>query len=110
MADELPPETPAPATPAAPAAPAVPGAPGAPGVPAGEVTRSVEVDADLADVWRSVADPGERALWLDDPDATDRRIRVDESTPEHRLVWTWWPRDDEGDASTVSVVLTPAAG
>jgi uncharacterized protein YndB with AHSA1/START domain len=76
----------------------------------GVVTRSIEVDADPADVWRSVTDPAERALWLDDPDALARHVRVDESAPGQRLVWTWWHPGDEGDASTVSVVLRPADG
>lgn len=82
----------------------------APGAPADRVTRSVVVGADVADVWQAVADPGERALWLDDPDAAARRVRIDETTPGHRLVWTWWHPGDEGEASTVSVVLAPAEG
>lgn len=77
---------------------------------AGVVTRTVEVGADPDDVWRAVTDPAERSLWLDDPDALARRVRVDESTPGHRLVWTWWHPGDEGQASTVSVVLRPTEG
>lgn len=79
-------------------------------VPAGAVTRTVEVGAAPDDVWQAVADPAERALWLDDPDALARHVRVDESSPGHRLVWTWWRPGDEGDASTVSVVLSPVDG
>jgi uncharacterized protein YndB with AHSA1/START domain len=75
-----------------------------------EVTRSVEIETDVATVWEAVADPAERALWLDDPDALARRVRVDEATPGERLVWTWWRPGDEGDASTVSVVLRPVDG
>lgn len=74
------------------------------------VTRSVELDAGADEVWRAVTDPGERALWLDDPDAASRRVRVDEAAPGHRLVWTWWHPGDEGDASTVTVELSPALG
>ena len=76
---------------------------------ADEVTRSVDLDAAVDDVWRAVTDPDERALWLDDPDAVSRRVRVDEATPGERLVWTWWQPGDEDDASTVSVVLSPLA-
>jgi uncharacterized protein YndB with AHSA1/START domain len=72
-----------------------------------DVTRSVDLDASPDDVWRAVADPGERAQWLDDPDAVSRRMRVDEAAPGERLVWTWWRPGEEGDASTVSVVLSP---
>jgi uncharacterized protein YndB with AHSA1/START domain len=75
-----------------------------------EVSRTVDLDADAGDVWRAVSDPDERALWLDDPDAVSRRIRVDEATPGERLVWTWWRPGDEGDASTVTVELHPVIG
>jgi uncharacterized protein YndB with AHSA1/START domain len=75
-----------------------------------EVTRSVELDAGADEVWRAVTDPGERALWLDDPDAASRRVRVDEAAPGHRLVWTWWHPGDEDDASTVTVELSPVLG
>jgi uncharacterized protein YndB with AHSA1/START domain len=75
-----------------------------------EVTRSVELDAGADEVWRAVTDPGERALWLDDPDAASRRVRVDEAAPGHRMVWTWWHPGDEGDASTVTVELSPVLG
>jgi uncharacterized protein YndB with AHSA1/START domain len=74
---------------------------------ADEVTRSVDLDAAVDDVWRAVTDPDERALWLDDPDAVSRRVRVDDAAPGERLVWTWWRPGEEGDASTVSVVLAP---
>jgi uncharacterized protein YndB with AHSA1/START domain len=84
-----------------------------------QVTRSVDLDADVDDVWRAVADPDERALWLDDPDARARRVRLDEVTEvtappggeaARRLVWTWWHPGDEDDASTVSVVVAPRTG
>jgi uncharacterized protein YndB with AHSA1/START domain len=75
-----------------------------------EVTRSVEIETDVATVWEAVADPAERALWLDDPDALARHVRVDEAMPGERLVWTWWRPGGEGDASTVSVVLRPVDG
>jgi uncharacterized protein YndB with AHSA1/START domain len=76
----------------------------------GQVTRSVDLDAGLDDVWRAVTEPGERALWLDDPDAVARQMRVDEADPGRRLVWTWWHPGDEGDASTVAVTLAPLDG
>ena len=57
-----------------------------------QVTRSVDLDASVEDVWQAVADPAERAEWLDDEDARSRHVRVDESAPGERLVWTWWRR------------------
>jgi uncharacterized protein YndB with AHSA1/START domain len=71
------------------------------------VTRRVELDADVDTVWHALSDPDERRLWLDDPDAVARHVRVDESRPGERLVWTWWHPGDEGDASTVTVDLHP---
>jgi uncharacterized protein YndB with AHSA1/START domain len=81
-----------------------------------QVTRSVDLDADLDQVWRAVADPEERSRWLDDPDAVDRQVRVDEvagvgdTAGGRRLVWTWWHPGGEDDASTVSVVVAPRVG
>ena len=75
-----------------------------------QVTRSVDLDAAVDDVWQAVADPAERVQWLDDEDARSRHVRVDEAAPGERLVWTWWRPGDEGDASTVSVVLAPLDG
>ena len=79
------------------------------------VTRSVDLEAGVDEVWQAVADPGERARWLDDPDAAARRVRIDDVTDPgaggaRRLVWTWWRPGDEGDASTVAVVVAPRAG
>jgi uncharacterized protein YndB with AHSA1/START domain len=74
------------------------------------VTRTVELDADADTVWHALADPDERRLWLDDPDAAARHVRVDESRPGERLVWTWWHPGGEGDASTVTVDLHPVTG
>ncbi|HEX5367353.1 MAG TPA: SRPBCC domain-containing protein [Acidimicrobiales bacterium] len=78
--------------------------------PSREIIRDVEVDAGTGEVWRVVSDPAERARWLDDPDARARRVRVDESRPGERLVWTWWHPGDEEEASTVTVVLRPVVG
>ena len=90
------------------------------------VRRSVDVGASVDDVWRAVTDPAERSLWLDDPDALARHIRLDEAIPHQRLVWTWWRPGDDGtvdgdsdidgtdgdgrDTTTVSIVLTPLDG
>jgi hypothetical protein len=79
----------------------------APGADELTVTRRIELPADAATVWHVVADEHERSHWLDDPDAVERSLRVDESHPEQRLVWTWWSPGDERGASTVDVRLTP---
>ncbi|MBN2623116.1 MAG: SRPBCC domain-containing protein [Acidimicrobiales bacterium] len=127
MAQELPADTPGPAgatdRPDAPRSPdgtartagpdGIAGTAGTDGTGHGaglRVTRTVDIEADVDAVWQAVVDPDERALWLDDPDALARRVRVDESAPGQRLVWTWWHPGDEGDASTVAVELRPVDG
>jgi uncharacterized protein YndB with AHSA1/START domain len=72
------------------------------------VTRTVQLDADTDAVWDAIADPEQRAAWLDDEDAAGRTVRVDEVDTGRRLVWTWWRSDgDEPDASTVEIAITP---
>lgn len=74
------------------------------------VTRSVDLDASPEVVWDAVADPERRRAWLDDPDATDRALRIDHADPGRSLTWTWWRPDDEAGASQVHVVLTELPG
>jgi uncharacterized protein YndB with AHSA1/START domain len=87
-----------------------------------EITRSVELDADVDEVWRCLTDDDERSAWFGgdtridvrpggagqvvDPDGTRRRVEVDRVEPGRRLGWRWW-RDDDGDASDVEFVLEP---
>ena len=73
-----------------------------------EITRDTTVDATPAEVWEVLADEEERAAWLGD-DGADRPMRIDEATPGERLAWTWWT-EEGGDASTVSITLTPLDG
>ena len=70
-----------------------------------EITRETTIDATPAEVWEVLADRDERAAWLGD-DGADRPLRVDSATPGELLTWTWWP-EEGGDASTVSITLTP---
>jgi uncharacterized protein YndB with AHSA1/START domain len=74
------------------------------------VTREVDIDAGAEDVWSAVTDPDLRAAWLDDDDASERSVRVDEVDAGRRLVWTWWRPDDEPGASTVEIALRPLDG
>jgi uncharacterized protein YndB with AHSA1/START domain len=74
-----------------------------------EVTRSVDVEASADRVWELLADPELRGAWLDDDDALDRRLRIDEARPGESLTWTWWRPDDEASTSQVAIVLTGLA-
>ena len=74
------------------------------------VTRAVEVEAGVDEVWSTLSDPELRALWLDDDDARSRELRLDEVDDGRRLVWTWWRPDDQSGASAVEIVLAPTPG
>jgi uncharacterized protein YndB with AHSA1/START domain len=75
------------------------------------VTRTVELDAATDTVWDAIVEPDQRAAWLDDHDAAQRTVRVDEVEDGRRLVWTWWrPDGDEPDAATVEIAISPRTG
>ncbi len=84
------------------------------------ITRSVELDASVDDVWRAMTEPALLADWLDvveldvrpgggglivEPDGAVRRARVDDVQPARRLALCWWPEDGSGPASTVELDL-----
>lgn len=85
------------------------------------ITRSVELDASTADVWRALTEPALLGEWLDsvveldvwpggdgvlvDPDGAVRRARVEEVSPARRLALRWWPEDGSGPESTVELDL-----
>ena len=84
------------------------------------ITRSVELDASVDDVWRALTEPALLADWLDvveldvrpggdglivEPDGAVRRARVDDVQTGRRLALCWWPEDGSGPASTVELDL-----
>lgn len=75
----------------------------------GSVTRSVEIDAPLDDVWEAVADPERRMEWLDDHEALARITRIDGVDPGRSLSWTWWRAGDAETATRVRVTLDEGA-
>lgn len=87
------------------------------------IHRSVDVDAEPADVWNVVVDDSERAAWFGGPteltptegsdatfteaDGTRRNATVDAVIPERHLAWTW--RDGQNnECGRVTIDLTPA--
>jgi uncharacterized protein YndB with AHSA1/START domain len=86
-----------------------------------EVTRSVELEADAAEVWAAVCEPGG---WLADDgdldvreggegrlveDGVARRAVVESVVDGEHLVYRWWSEDgDGGDTSRVEIRVLPA--
>jgi uncharacterized protein YndB with AHSA1/START domain len=86
-----------------------------------EVTRSVELDAPVDEVWSAVTEPGALSEWLDgdveieprpagrvsvvERDGTVRRGTVETVDPERELVFRW--SSDEDGRSRVRFVLEP---
>ena len=85
------------------------------------ITRSVELDASVDDVWRAVTEPELLGDWLGSVVELDvrpggegviveaggevRRARIEEVEPARRLALRWWPEDGSGPESTVELEL-----
>ena len=88
--------------------------------PAPEVTRTVELDATVDEVWTALTDDQERAAWfggdgtidirpggvgeVSAPDGSVQRVEVDTVEPGRRLGWRWSPKSG-GAASDVEFVV-----
>ena len=66
------------------------------------MTRELELDTPLDDVWRLLTDPEELAGWVGEE---VRGVDVAEDAAARRLTWSWAP---DGVTSTVEVTLTEA--
>ena len=91
------------------------------------VERSIELDADLVDVWQVLTDPEQQGAWLGsaadldlrpggagrvvDDDGAVREVLVtavdDVAGEPLRLTWHWWHED--GPLSTVEITATPTS-
>ncbi len=85
------------------------------------ITRTVDLDASLHDVWRALTEPELLGDWLDsrveldvrpggegvivEADGAVRRACVDEVDPARRLAMRWWPADGDGPESKVELDL-----
>lgn len=88
--------------------------------PAPEVTRTVELDATVDEVWTALTDDAERAAWfggdgqidirpggvgeVSAPDGSVQRVEVDTVEPGRRLGWRWSPKSG-GAVSDVEFVV-----
>jgi hypothetical protein len=65
-----------------------------------EMTRTIELDAGIDEVWRFLADPEELAGWVGEE---VRGTVVDRDAVGRRLTWCWAP---DGVESTVELTVT----
>ncbi len=88
------------------------------------ITRTVDTDLDVADLWTMVADGEAWATWMVDEadvevapgsngtvvdDGVARRVRIDE-LDDRRVAFTWWPEARPELVSAVELVVLPAVG
>jgi uncharacterized protein YndB with AHSA1/START domain len=87
------------------------------------VERSIEIDAEPAEVWDVLTDPDQLEGWLGerveldlrpggggtvvDDDGTRREVLVTTVEVDRALAWHWWTDGDE--LSSVEITLAPAA-
>ena len=86
------------------------------------ITRTVDTDLDVDELWSLVADGDGWASWMVDEadvevapgsagtvvdDGVARTVRIDE-LDEHRLTFTWWPEARPELVSAVELVVLPA--
>jgi uncharacterized protein YndB with AHSA1/START domain len=69
------------------------------------VSREIDVDASLEEVWEALATEEGRERWLDEP---GRDIHVEALDFPHRLVW-WWAGPEE-PATRVQFLLVAGTG
>ena len=90
-------------------------------MPETRITRTVDLDASLDDVWRALTEPQLLGDWLDssveldvrpggegvivEADGAVRRACVDEVDPARRLALRRWPDDGSGPESKVELEL-----
>ena len=88
------------------------------------ITRTVETDLDVDELWSLVADGDGWARWMVDEadvelapgsagtvvdDGVERSVRIDE-IDDHRVAFTWWPEARPELVSAVELVVLPAVG
>jgi uncharacterized protein YndB with AHSA1/START domain len=70
------------------------------------VTRSVDVDAEVEDVWQALATDEGRQSWIE-PDP-DRFLIVESSEWPDRISWWWWSAEQPATHVALRVVAIPS--
>ena len=69
------------------------------------VTRSVDIDAEVQDVWEAITTNEGRERWIE-PDP-DRVLIVDADAAPDRISWWWWSADGLATHVALRVVAIP---
>jgi uncharacterized protein YndB with AHSA1/START domain len=69
------------------------------------VTRSVDIDADVLEVWEALATEAGRQSWIE-PDP-NRVLIVDSEEPPERISWWWWSGEEPATHVALRVVAIP---
>jgi uncharacterized protein YndB with AHSA1/START domain len=70
------------------------------------VTREIEIEAPVEDVWETLATDAGRDRWLEsDP---DRVLIVEREQAPNRIAWWWWSEDAPTTHVEIEVVAIPA--
>ena len=87
------------------------------------ITRTVETDLEVEDLWSLVSDGDAWAEWMVDgadidvdpgalgtvvDDGVARDVRIDRVEPSRSVAFTWWPQARPDQTSTVELVVVPA--
>jgi uncharacterized protein YndB with AHSA1/START domain len=74
--------------------------------PPATVTREIEIDAPVEEVWETLATEAGRERWLE-PDP-DRILIVESEQPPSRIAWWWWSGETAATHVEIEVVDIPA--
>jgi uncharacterized protein YndB with AHSA1/START domain len=69
------------------------------------VTRSVEIDAEVQEVWETITTNEGRERWIE-PDP-NRVLIVDAEAAPDRISWWWWSADEPATHVVLRVVAIP---
>jgi uncharacterized protein YndB with AHSA1/START domain len=69
------------------------------------VTRSVDIDAEVEDVWEALETDEGRQNWIE-PNP-DRVLIVDSEEAPHRISWWWWSAEEPATHVALRVVAIP---
>jgi uncharacterized protein YndB with AHSA1/START domain len=69
------------------------------------LTRSVDIDAGVEDVWQALATDEGRQSWIE-PDP-DRVLIVDSEAAPDQISWWWWSADEPATHVALRVVAIP---